>query len=120
MMALRGSNPSVARNDTDLPDPLSPTTPTASPGATSRSMPRTACTMPFGVRNVTRRSLRLSTPSFICSPSAVELGVEGVAQAVADEVDADRQQHQRTAREDGEEPVALQHTATRQPDQVAE
>ena len=39
-----GNSPSAASQVTDLPQPLSPTSPIASPGITSRSMPRSAGT----------------------------------------------------------------------------
>ena len=63
IVAVRGSSCMIPRNVTDLPEPLSPTTPTASPGSMSRSTPRTAETGPLGVRNVTCRSRMLSAGS---------------------------------------------------------
>ena len=95
MRADLGSRPMTARNDTDLPEPDSPTTPTTSPGATSRLTPRTACTSPSRVLKrdpevldgqCVRRSLGIH----------LHLGIDGVAHAVTDEVDAQRdddQQH---------------------------
>ena len=53
MIADGGSRPITPRNVTLLPEPLSPTMPTSSPRRTSRSTPRTACTSPLCVLNVT-------------------------------------------------------------------
>ncbi len=48
--------PMMARDVTDLPQPLSPTTARVSPGAMARSIPSTACATPASVMKDTRRS----------------------------------------------------------------
>ena len=63
MRADFGSRLIRPRNVTDLPEPDSPTMPSISLSATSRSMPRTACTSPNMVGNVTRKSRSRSTGS---------------------------------------------------------
>ncbi len=42
----RGSSPTMLRSAIVLPEPDSPTIPSASPGATENDAPRTACTTP--------------------------------------------------------------------------
>src|SRR4051794_38685840 len=79
-----------------LPEPDSPTIATVSPGLMSRSMPLTAWRMPSPVRKRTLRSRTARTGSVM---SAV-LRVEGVAQAVADEVQAEQDRHERDGRID--------------------
>src|SRR6201999_2283839 len=51
------TRPMMVWVDTLLPEPDSPTIPRVFPASTSKESPRTACTMPSGVRNETRRSL---------------------------------------------------------------
>src|ERR1700760_754303 len=51
------TRPMMVWVDTLLPEPDSPTMPRVFPASTSNERPRTACTMPSGVRNETRRSL---------------------------------------------------------------
>src|SRR4051812_21621489 len=76
-----------------LPEPDSPTIATVSPGVTSILMPLTACSTPSPVRKRTWRSRMERTDWAI---SAI-LRIEGVAQAVADEVEGeqDRDEGQR-------------------------
>src|SRR3712207_6109341 len=79
-----------------LPEPDSPTMATVSPGATSRLMPFTACRMPSPVR---KRTLRLRTERTGSAILAV-LRIEGVAQAVADEVETEQGRDQENGGED--------------------
>src|SRR5262245_36883724 len=60
-LAPGGSNPMIASDVTDLPDPDSQTIPSTSPAARSQSMPRTALTTPSSDGNSTCRSLTLRT-----------------------------------------------------------
>ena len=58
---------------TDLPEPLSPTTPSSSPGAIEKLTPLTAWTSPSRVANTVRRSVTSRTgagPSSILEPPA--------------------------------------------------
>src|SRR5690606_15181186 len=84
-----------------LPEPLSPTTASVSPGRTSRSMPLTAFTSPSGVVKETLRSRtdRIGSMAFVSSVMSAVLRVERVAQAVADEI----QREERDDEEDGGE-----------------
>src|SRR5438093_10491479 len=79
-----------------LPEPDSPTTPTVSPSPTLKLTPFTASTIPSGVekRTSSRSTSRMDSP--VRTGLAV-LGVEGVAQTVADEVERE----QGHAQEDG-------------------
>ena len=56
-----GSSPISDIIVTDLPDPLSPTTPSSSPGAIAKLTPLTAWTAPSRVANTVRRSLTSRT-----------------------------------------------------------
>ena len=88
-----GSRPSRPRNVTDLPEPrLADDARPSRRAPTSRSTPRTACTSPLSVLNETRKSRSERTGSARHGQPAPpgELGVGGVTQTVADEVDADR------------------------------
>jgi hypothetical protein len=51
--AVSGSSPIAARDDTDLPEPDSPTTASTSPGFTSNVTSSTARTRPASVLKVT-------------------------------------------------------------------
>src|SRR5215471_4494202 len=77
-------SPITLRNAWLLPEPDSPTTPTVSPSAIAKDTSLTALTSPSGV---SKRVLRFSTSS---SATSTILGVEGVAQSVADEVEAEQ------------------------------
>src|SRR5215217_1980762 len=74
-----------------LPEPDSPTMATVSPGLMSRSMPFTACRIPSPVR---KRTLRLRRESTGSAMSAI-LRVESIAQAIADEVQAEQDRDKR-------------------------
>ena len=70
--SARANAPTIERRIIVLPEPDSPTTPSASPGATSSDTPSTACTSPAGVCRVVWRSAMWSTASSVrdrCSPS---------------------------------------------------
>src|SRR5581483_8576296 len=125
-----GMSPSSAIVLTLLPEPDSPTIPSVSPGKTSYEMPSTAWTMPSSVRNSTARSridrsgsaaiyaltLRSAPESAAHFPGAPRnisctsgtnsplLRVERVAQPVADEVDADHDDHEHEAGQHGQPP----------------
>src|SRR3990172_10410663 len=87
-------SPITVRKVTLLPEPDSPTTPRVSPGLIENETPSTALTRPSSVGKETRRSLTSSRGSGIRGHALV--GVEGVAEPVAEEVHAERgeQDHQ--------------------------
>src|SRR5439155_9100080 len=116
----RGRSPTSASAVTLFPQPDSPTMPSVSPGPMSNEIPFTACTVPPPVQKWTRRSstakrgasgttedapaeeperLSLAEPPH----AAAELRVERLAQAVADEVEAEDRDHDRDPRDEGEE-----------------
>ena len=81
-----------------LPQPDSPTIPSVSPGAMSNEIPLTAWIVPREVQNSTRRSSTdRRAPLWPLGPTA-ELRVERLAQAVADQVEAEHRDHDRSAR----------------------
>src|SRR3954471_8029958 len=86
--AVLGSSPMMASDVTDLPEPDSPTMPSTSPGCRPKETPRTARTTPSSLGKST---VRFSTSRIGCisGPDPLLLRVEGVAQAVADEVDGE-------------------------------
>src|SRR5262245_29407456 len=97
----------VARNSWLFPEPDSPTMPTHSPSAMSKLTPFTACTVPSGVANVMSRFFTERTGSAM---RLAVLGVERVAQTVADEVEAkQRQRHE--ARGENQRPGRGLHLA---------
>src|SRR2546430_5701430 len=117
-VALSGSSRVSAIAVTLLPQPDSPTRASTSRGATSNDAASTASTGPSSVRNRTVNSRTDSSPSAgggtsstavtaapppasgpRPSPPAL-LRVEGVAQAVADQVEREGEQDDRHARED--------------------
>src|SRR5262245_54868362 len=90
--------PSSASAVTLLPEPDSPTMPSVSPGLIANETPLTACTVPRDVQNSTNRSATWSSGS----DTSAELGVEGLAQPVADQVEAEDEEHDGPSREEGE------------------
>src|SRR5262245_8472147 len=93
---------STERAVTVLPQPDSPTTPTVSPRSMRRSTPSTARTMPSSVLNQVfrpRMSNRVSCTLTLLLKHAAR--IEGVAQAVADEVDREHGEEDGAAREQG-------------------
>src|SRR6266550_2953844 len=99
-----GIRPSSASVETLLPEPDSPTIPSVSPGKSSYETPSTAWTIPSSVLNSTTRSLIARSGSGTHPPL---LGIERVPEAVADEVDAKDDGHDRQAWEDRQPPRGL-------------
>src|ERR1700760_1110589 len=89
-------SPMVARKSWLLPEPDSPTTPRHSPSPMVKLALRTACTSPSGVE---KRTSRLLTSKIGWVISAIR-GGEGIAQAVADEVEAEQRDRHEGRRED--------------------
>src|ERR671934_2669489 len=95
-----GISPRIDIVLTLLPEPDSPTMPSVSPGYRSYDTPSTACTIPSSVLNSTTRSRIERTGS---GTDAALCGIEGVAETVADEVDAEDDDDDHQAGE-GDEP----------------
>ena len=93
--------PSSASDVTLFPQPDSPTIPSVSPGAMSNEIPLTACTVPRLVQNSTAQVL--DREERLASVTAAQLRVERLAQAVADQVEAEHGDHDRDAGDDREE-----------------
>ena len=102
--------PSSASEVTLLPHPDSPTIPSVSPAATLNETPLTAWIVPRSVQKWTWRSSTASSGSPLAgvvvptapaasgpggSDTAAELGVEGLAHRVADEVEAEHRDDDR-------------------------
>src|SRR5690349_13849343 len=68
-----------------LPEPDSPTMPRTSPSSSDRLMPSTACITPFCEGNSTER-FSISNKA-IRNLSALQLGVERVAQSVSEQIE---------------------------------
>src|SRR4051794_26379075 len=119
--------PRIASDVTLFPQPDSPTMPSVSPGAMSKETPLTACTIPRSVWNLTSRFstersgsrldrigdprdvLRvLPPPQLEPADAAAQLRVERLAQAVADQVEAEHGDDDRDAGDDREVRGALQ------------
>src|SRR5512134_999280 len=82
-----------------LPEPDSPTMPSVSPALMAKLTSLTARTAPSGVAKLV---LRLRTSRMAVMRSSAVLGVEGIAQAVADEVEAEqRDGEHRAGADDG-------------------
>src|SRR5262249_40971760 len=97
------SSPMAARKSWLLPEPDSPTTPRHSASPTVRFSDLTACTSPSGVAKWTSRSLI----SKIGAVMSAVLGIEGVAQPVADEVEAEQGRRHERAGEDQHPGIAF-------------
>src|ERR1700754_2521859 len=100
----------TAYDVTDLPEPDSPTMPSVSPFATVMLTCCTALTMPRRVANSTVRSLTSSSGCAVmvlCPP----LRIDDVAQAVAEQVEAEHRDHQRKPRKQRDPPFARYHEA---------
>src|SRR3990172_4152771 len=96
------NNPMIDMKIWLLPEPDSPTTPTVSPGPTAKLTSLTALTSPSGVSNTVSSpsTSRVGTTAGASRASASAiLGIEGIAQPVPDEVEAE----QRRGEEDGGE-----------------
>src|SRR5947209_4949884 len=84
---LAPSKRMMASAITDLPDPLSPTMPTISPGATVKLARPSTSVAPRRPRNATLRpSISRSLPLI---SAHLQLGIEQIPQAVAQEIEAD-------------------------------
>src|SRR6478735_6444911 len=90
-----------------LPEPDSPTTPSTSPSSRVRSMRSTARSVPWEVGNST---LRFSISSRGMG-SALQLGVERIAQAVTEKVEGEHGDEDGEARERGDPPGAQHELA---------
>ena len=71
---LRVTRPMIVRNETLLPDPDSPTTPSVCPGYTENETPSTALTSPSSVGKWTFR-FRTSSSGSATAPPAPDVGV---------------------------------------------
>src|SRR5262245_25150812 len=84
-----------------LPDPDSPTMPKTSPRCTSKPTPSTARTQPVSSLNSMVRSRTASSGSAL-------VGVEGIAQAIGDEVEAEERRGQEGARQQQDPDIGLE------------
>src|ERR1700732_5101505 len=91
---------------TDFPEPLSPTMPTISPGSTAKLARLSTSVAPRKPRNATLSSSISS--SFALISADLELGVEQIPQAVAQEVEADDGDGQHRAAGQGEIGIGAQ------------
>ena len=94
------SRPVAARKSWLLPEPDSPTTPRHSPADTLSEIFFTACTSPSLVAKRTSRSLDLENRR---SHGLTVLGVEGIPEPIADEVEAE-QGHRHEQRRENQRP----------------
>src|SRR5215469_12816501 len=94
-----------------FPDPDSPTTPSSSPGERLKPTPSTARTIPAAVGSSTER-FSTSSSAIAVWPSSLELGVERIAQAIADKVESHDGEQNHEARK-GDDPPCAQHEFTR-------
>src|ERR1044072_5814260 len=110
----------TANEVTDLPEPDSPTIPSVSPLATSILMCCTALTMPRRVENSTVRSLMSSSGTGggallrsgslrSMRASRAPLRIDDVAQAVAQQIEAEHRDHQREPGKERDPPFARHH-----------
>src|SRR5438128_2719932 len=110
---FRERRPRIASDVTLLPHPDSPTMPSVSPGAMSKEIPLTACTVPRRVSNRTRRSSTLSSGSLT---TRAQLRIDGLAQPVADQVEAEHGDDDGQAGDDREDPDREQQAGNREHD----
>src|SRR5439155_13125702 len=97
---LRASKPRIASDVTLFPHPDSPTIPSVSPGAMSKEIPLTACTVPRRVQN---RTCRFSTERRAVLATSAQLGIQRLAQPVPDQVEAQHGEDDRDAGDDRQE-----------------
>src|SRR5690606_5121045 len=111
------SKPMTALPIVDLPAPDSPTTPRISPRSSDSVTPSTATRLPRRLAN----SMRIFSMSSnaMARPSA-QLGVERVAQPVAQQVHRQHQRDQGDARENRNPPHAREQVAVADADQRAQ
>src|SRR5215510_8625746 len=83
-----GRMPRIARASVVLPQPLSPTSPTTSPGPMSRLMPSSTWATPPSVTKSTRRPRTESSSAIARGTAAAQPRVQDVAQAVAQQIEA--------------------------------
>src|SRR5690606_9871552 len=117
LLPRAGSSPMIASDVTDLPQPDSPTSPTVWPAATSKLTPSTArnSLRPLPKVTVRSRTDRSGVPlepasepavvmgwAVMASSSATGLGVEGLAQRLAHEGEAERDDDDADRRVDGD------------------
>src|SRR5580765_3213034 len=95
--AVRGTRPRIARAVRLLPEPLSPTSPSASPGAMENEMPRTARTRPPPKPTVSPSTAR---PRSDTAGSGTVEPAYGIGEAVADEADEEAYDNDRQPREE--------------------
>ena len=105
----QGSRPITASMATLLPEPVSPTMPTTSPASTVRSTPSTAWSGPRAVPELDREVADLEQRH---GAQLLQLGVERVAQAVAEQVEGQHGDQDGEARE-GHHPPGAQHELAR-------
>src|ERR1700722_19377244 len=102
--------PITAYAVTDLPDPDSPTSAMVSPLSTAKLTLSSARTMPERVRNSTLSPSTLSAgAAVVMSVSCPAPGIDQVAQAVAEQVEAEHCDHQRQAGEERVPPFPRHH-----------
>src|SRR6186997_2300716 len=97
---LPARRPRIASEVTLFPHPDSPTIPSVSPGAMSKVMPLTACTVP---RRVEKRTCSSSTERRASLATGPQLGIECLAQPVPDQIEPQDRDDDRDARDDREE-----------------
>src|SRR6266545_1055602 len=97
---LRASRPRIASEVTLFPQPDSPTIPSVSPRAMSNEIPLTACTVP---RRVQKRTCRSATARSAVLSTRPELGIQGLAQPVSDQVEPKHRDYDRNAGNDRQE-----------------
>src|SRR5207237_6990810 len=110
--AFFGSSPITACAVTDLPEPDSPTTQTISLAPTVRPMPRTACGRSPTPLMATER-LAISRTGALMSDPLCHLGIERVAQSVAQHVDGKNRHREQYAGVDDVVRKETEHFASR-------
>src|SRR5258708_4979825 len=99
--------PMTAKAVTDLPEPDSPTSATVSPLSTWKPTWSSTLTVPERVRNSTDSSSTASAgTALMCASSCAHPGIDDVAQPVAQQIEAEHRQHQRSARKQRHPPFA--------------
>src|SRR6266851_4254 len=99
--------PMMAKAVTDFPEPDSPTMPSVSPRDSEKPTRSSARTVPERVRNSTARSsISSSAMSLIGACSCAHAGIDNVAQAVAEQVEAEDGKHQSDAGKECAPPFA--------------
>src|SRR5262245_16594507 len=102
------SSPMTASRIWLLPEPDSPTMPTTSPRLSSKPTPSTAVTQPCGSLKRTVRSLtaRIDAEAAVAAGSAL-VGIERIAQAVGDVVQAEENGGEEGARQQQQARIGL-------------